>query len=714
MLFKEVALKNFYRYGNNEQTFKLDRGGIWSIYGNNGYGKSTIIEAIVWCLFGKTRQDVVDDVVNRKTKKDCKVSVTFTDGKNEYKIIRYRQHTLQKNNILIFINDEDKTPHTATEANQKIQDILGFNYITFVNSSIFSSTLYNKFLDADNKDRLVVMENLLDLKQITAFYAKTKDLIKDTKKLLTESQSKCTAKSSEISSLNESIVEYKQSAKNKLLELKKKKTEVEEKKEILIERKNELSTIDIEKEKEILSNKEALEELKKSYEERKKDLKDSKVASYEAIDFVEKYTGIDFDAEIKKEEKNKALSEEKEKLLSELKEKANKAELLKKEDDNRDDKKKNIQKEIEDLESKISKIEIGICPTCHQPIGKEESDRQKNEYEKRKEELSAEMVILNNSDNSAEIQKIKKECIELKEKIDNIILENCINNSAILKEKFIKYSTEIKSIEESNEIIKTGNEIVEADLARMKETIDKYSGDSNTKWTIEELDNISNELEKIDKEISQCDIDIASILGSVSTAYDKSFVEKNEKIIEEKAKELDKLTNEKSSFEEDEKYYEYLADCFSNKSGGFKKYFIGEMIDTFNENINKFIPFFFSSNNLSISFDKDLNDSIEMDGEKISYKSLSKGQKTRAELAIAFALFELSRYYYSNCNNILMVDEMIDDGLDIYGIKAALSVLQGFTDSTVYVISHNDNVKELIENKIEISWDENEFSVIKE
>ena len=77
----------------------------------------------------------------------------------------------------------------------------GENYITFENSTIFSSTLYNKFLDADNKDRLVVMENLLDLKQITAFYAKTKDLIKETKKSLTEAQSKCTAKSSEISSI---------------------------------------------------------------------------------------------------------------------------------------------------------------------------------------------------------------------------------------------------------------------------------------------------------------------------------------------------------------------------------------------------------------------------------------------------------------------------------------------------------------------------------
>ena len=82
MIFTELTLKNFFRYGNNEQTFQRNRNGIWNITGLNGYGKSTIIEAIVWCLFGKTRQEKVEDVVNRKTKKDCKVSVSFTDEKN--------------------------------------------------------------------------------------------------------------------------------------------------------------------------------------------------------------------------------------------------------------------------------------------------------------------------------------------------------------------------------------------------------------------------------------------------------------------------------------------------------------------------------------------------------------------------------------------------------------------------------------------------------
>ena len=282
------------------------------------------------------------------------------------------------------------------------------------------------------------------------------------------------------------------------------------------------------------------------------------------------------------------------------------------------------------------------------------------------------------------------------------------------KEKYEKFYSEIENIKAKNIVISESNEIIYSALSKMKEEIDKFNGVSESSWTLEELNNISSKIEEINNKIKECELKAASILGSVSTVYDKSFVEKTEKEIEEKNEILLKIQKDKEALEEDIKYFNYLADCFSNKSNGFKKYFIGEMIDTFNSNINKFIPFFFNNEALEIKFDKDLNDSITMDNEEITYGSLSKGQKTRAELAIAFALFELSRFYYSNCNNILMVDEMLDDGLDIYGMRSAISVLKGFSDSTVYVISHNDNIKELIENKIEITKDENGFSVIKE
>ena len=311
-------------------------------------------------------------------------------------------------------------------------------------------------------------------------------------------------------------------------------------------------------------------------------------------------------------------------------------------------------------------------------------------------------------------KELEDEVVSLKKEYSEINIETYIKNASILKEKYEKFYSEIENIKAKNIVISESNEIIYSALSKMKEEIDKFNGVSESSWTLEELNNISSKVEEINNKIKECELKAASILGSVSTVYDKSFVEKTEKEIEEKNEILLKIQKDKEALEEDIKYFNYLADCFSNKSNGFKKYFIGEMIDTFNSNINKFIPFFFNNEALEIKFDKDLNDSITMDNEEITYGSLSKGQKTRAELAIAFALFELSRFYYSNCNNILMVDEMLDDGLDIYGMRSAISVLKGFSDSTVYVISHNDNIKELIENKIEITKDENGFSVIKE
>ena len=381
---------------------------------------------------------------------------------------------------------------------------------------------------------------------------------------------------------------------------------------------------------------------------------------------------------------------------------------------NKESKRMLLEKEIEELEKKLEETSSGFCPTCHQVINKEEIEKQKAEYNYNIQQKKSDISSIETNELLIKEKELEDELVLLKKEYSEINIETYIKNASVLKEKYEKFYSEIENIKAKNIVISESNEIIYSALSKMKEEIDKFDGVSESSWTLEELNNISSKVEEINNKIKECELKAASILGSVSTVYDKSFVEKTEKEIEEKNEILLKIQKDKEALEEDIKYFNYLADCFSNKSNGFKKYFIGEMIDTFNSNINKFIPFFFNNEALEIKFDKDLNDSITMDNEEITYGSLSKGQKTRAELAIAFALFELSRFYYSNCNNILMVDEMLDDGLDIYGMRSAISVLKGFSDSTVYVISHNDNIKELIENKIEITKDENGFSVIKE
>ena len=558
------------------------------------------------------------------------------------------------------------------------------------------------------------MENLLDLKQITAFYAKTKDLIKETKDSYEEVNLDFTSKHSDLNSLKNSLLQYKENAKEKLVSLKLEKKRLEEEKENLVSEKEKLLSIDIEKEKKILTDKEYINSLKKEYDEKRKSLKPEEKPSNEAIDFVDKYSGVNFEEEIEKEKRAEVLLKKQEELNSLIKEKNFEIKKIQLDLSNKESKRMLLEKEIEELEKKLEETSGGFCPTCHQPINKEEIEKQKAEYNYNIQQKKSDISSIETNELLAKEKELEDEVASLKKEYSEINIEAYIKNASILKEKYEKFYSEIENIKAKNIVISESNEIIYSALSKMKEEIDKFNGVSESSWTLEELNNISSKVEEINNKIKECELKAASILGSVSTVYDKSFVEKTEKEIEEKNEILLKIQKDKEALEEDIKYFNYLADCFSNKSNGFKKYFIGEMIDTFNSNINKFIPFFFNNEALEIKFDKDLNDSITMDNEEITYGSLSKGQKTRAELAIAFALFELSRFYYSNCNNILMVDEMLDDGLDIYGMRSAISVLKGFSDSTVYVISHNDNIKELIENKIEITKDENGFSVIKE
>lgn len=69
---------------------------------SNGAGKSSIADAICWALYGVTARGVTADaVVNKKAKKDTEVEIRLTDGANEYRIIRYRKHSTNKNVTLV-------------------------------------------------------------------------------------------------------------------------------------------------------------------------------------------------------------------------------------------------------------------------------------------------------------------------------------------------------------------------------------------------------------------------------------------------------------------------------------------------------------------------------------------------------------------------------------------------------------------------------------
>ena len=717
---KSVSIKNFFNYGPQETTIDLSGNGLVNISGKNGVGKSTIIEAMIFALYGKTRQELIKDVINRDVGKDCKVSVEFVGDDGEtYKVLRYRAHTTHGDKVYLFKGDKDISSKNASDTNQDIIDYFGMPYIAFVNSTVFSSEFYSNFFSASGTDRLTVFENILSLKEISYFYEETKKIIKECKAEREEVAAKKNIAISKVEYAQKNLDDYSAQAKEKLLELKKQKEEAQKKIEEAEAEEKELEFIDVAAEKAKLSNTTLKEEYEKQIKEKKKlhdDLNSINTFPGEESELLVKYGDFDFEENKKKEEKYKTDLETIktresgiEKAKVQLDSSMEKARNLKTQKESSE---KELKKQKEDLE----KVKEAICPYCGNPMDAEETAKKREIIEKKIKELEGDI-----EDFDKQLEEEKVNLTEFKDTYDTLLADvntirenldkNFTANSDVIREKYLnalKHKTEFDKTYEEN--CKKQSELL-IEITELKEKVSKLE---ISKYTEEYINSIGDKLTELAKIKTDNNIIITAVNGSVKSAYDKKYADKLKAEIEEFNKEAEKIQEDLDLIDDDIKHYEYLAECCSNKSGGFKKFFIGEMIPVFNEKLNQYLPFFFNDMDIKASFDKDLNDTLTCNGKEITFASLSCGQRTRMEIAAAFALFNLSRVFFSNKSGLLVVDELLDRGLDEFGIKAAISILAGFAeDSKVYVISHNPIVKDNITDVLEIKKDANGFAVVK-
>ena len=715
MIINKIALKNFYRYGNNEQTIDMTGTGITAIVGLNGYGKSTsVIDSLLFAFYGKYRCNTIDGVVNRYTGKDCKVAVEFTEGGDNYKVIRYRKHTTHNNNVYIFKNDKDISGHTAAETNNIIIDTIKMNHIAFTNSAVFSSELYSAFLANKVSERLVVFENILSLKEINVFYAATKDIIKDLTTSLDEEKLSKSSIESEINTLENTITVYSSNAKQKLISMKNEKENYKKQIVDLKEKVKEYSIVDIDGEKRKLSNKIIKDELFK----RINLLNKEKAALFiskpvEELRIVDKYKDINFEENRLKELKYKE-------DLETIKARENGYNLENEKINSLTQKQGSLLKEKEgyinesnELNKRIENLKKSVCPFCGQHLTSEKSEEELNNANNR---LKTNINSIKEID--SELNNIELELQEARENYNYLISDynnlknkldkNFIPNSDLVEQQ---YNSALKTIRECEEKMRdNASRTIEID-DELTELNKKYENISVSNYTEEELNSLTDKIKEKNDLILDIEKKIAGIDSSAKNVFDKSYVDGLKKNKEDKEKELTKVVEKCSEIDNELKHYSYLSECFSNRSGGFKKYFIGEMIELFNDKINQYLPFFFSED-VKIKFDKDLNDKITMDGFEVDFNSFSQGQRQRSELAIAFALFDVARVFFSNDNKLLLLDEM-DKGLDKIGIKSMINLLNGFDSQLkIFIVSHNPLVEEEIPNKITISRDENGFSKI--
>ena len=162
IMFKTLRWKNFLSTGNNWSKVDFTESKSTLIVGQNGAGKSTMLDALSFGLFGKSHRNISKpQLVNSINNKDCCVEVEFNVLGQDFKIIR----GIKPNVFEIWRSGELLNQSSHAKEYQKIleQNILKLNHKSFHQIVVLGSSSFIPFMQLTAQNRRDVIEDLLDI-----------------------------------------------------------------------------------------------------------------------------------------------------------------------------------------------------------------------------------------------------------------------------------------------------------------------------------------------------------------------------------------------------------------------------------------------------------------------------------------------------------------------------------------------------------------------
>lgn len=164
--FTEVKMKNFLSVGEDPLVFYLNKSPTTIISGSNGVGKTSIIDAITFSLFGKSFREIKKgSLINSVNQKNSFAEIKFTKGNTSYTILRgQKPHRLEItcNGMLM-----EENPSVIETQKYIEKQILGFDFNTFIRVCIMSTMNYTPFMSLSSYERRNFVENMLNLKMFS-------------------------------------------------------------------------------------------------------------------------------------------------------------------------------------------------------------------------------------------------------------------------------------------------------------------------------------------------------------------------------------------------------------------------------------------------------------------------------------------------------------------------------------------------------------------
>ncbi|SUZ50677.1 uncharacterized protein METZ01_LOCUS3531 [marine metagenome] len=165
-----LTVENFMCYGEDVPSLNLEPVHIACISGDNGYGKTALLDAITWAIWGKARAKTQDELVN-VARNTMFVELDFFAGESRYRVTRTytkgRGASSGKSelNLSIIIGNTVTSlmANTIKETEEKIVNLLNMDYEIFINTSYLKQGDSNRFTSSRPTDRKKILADLLDL-----------------------------------------------------------------------------------------------------------------------------------------------------------------------------------------------------------------------------------------------------------------------------------------------------------------------------------------------------------------------------------------------------------------------------------------------------------------------------------------------------------------------------------------------------------------------
>jgi DNA repair exonuclease SbcCD ATPase subunit len=183
IIFRNVRWKNLLSTGNFFTEIKLDSNTNTLIVGENGSGKSTMLDALCFALFGKPFRNInKPQLLNSINQKDCIVEVEFDTNNKSYKIVR----GIKPNKFEIFQNGDLINQDAAARDYQEFLEkfILKLNYKSFTQIVTLGSASFTPFMQLSAADRRAIIEDLLDIQIFSTMNTLVKERLTTNKESL--------------------------------------------------------------------------------------------------------------------------------------------------------------------------------------------------------------------------------------------------------------------------------------------------------------------------------------------------------------------------------------------------------------------------------------------------------------------------------------------------------------------------------------------------